>query len=521
MAELIVGVDLGTTGTKAAVYSASGDLLAEGGSPVPQYWHGPGKVEQDPEDFYLSAVAAINECLARADIAAEEVAAVGVTGQMAGVLGVDGNFAPSTPYDSWLDLSCSPQIDRLERELGDELLERTGCPPMVNHASKIRWWLEERPEDFSRTWKWVMPGGYVAGRLAGLSAEEAFIDRTYLHFTGLAEAREGTWSERLANSIGVPERQLPRIVEPTTLIGGLTPRAAADSGLAEGTPVAAGLGDTAAGALGAGMVRPGQLLDTAGTAAILAGSSEAFRPDAENRTMIVMRGAIEGQWISLSFLSGGSLLGWFEEAIATGAGTGSSEGPDFEALAAQAERAPAGSAGLIFLPHLDGRLLPNDPSMRGAWVGLNREHRRPHLIRAILEGVAYEYSLYLDALIRLQPDLDLAEARVVGGGARSELWNRIKASVLGVPYARLDREELSCWGAALVAGKAVGLFEDLASSAEGGARVLERWEPEAEDREVYLQMSRMYREVLASVAESSRKLAEFGKATKERAEDFS
>lgn len=502
MTELLVGVDLGTTGTKTAIYDTEGMTLVSATAEVPLHWHGPGVVDQDPDDFYRSAVGTISRCLKEGGIDPGRVAAVGVDGQMAGILGIGAGWRPSTPYDSWLDLRCSEDVSWLERELGDRLVEKTGCPAMVDHAPKIRWWRRERPEVFEKTEKWVLPGGYVAGKLAGLDTEDAFVDRTYLHFTGLAEAEEGAWSEELAEAVEVPVERLPRIVEPSTVIGHVSREAAADSGLLEGTPVAAGLGDTAAGALGAGLVRPGQLLDVAGTAAVLAASTEDFQPDVRERTLILMRGALEGQWVPLAFLSGGSLLGWFREAFAD-------EGvpmPELDELAAEAGGSPPGAAGLLFVPHLDGRILPSAPDMRGAWVGLHRHHRRTHLVRAILEGVAYEYAGYLRVLLGLYPELDLGEASVVGGGARSDVWNSIKAAVLGVSYARLDRAEFSCWGAALVAGHAVGLFDDLAAAAEGSTTVKDRFDPEPESHAAYEPMYETYRELVPALAGPSRRL---------------
>jgi xylulokinase len=505
MAELLIGVDLGTTGTKTALYGKDGTELAAAGADTPLRWHGPGEVDQDPEDFYRTASETIARCVERADATADSVAAIGVTGQMAGVLGIDARWRPSMPYDSWLDLKCSPDVEALEREVGDELIELAGCPAMVNHAPKIRWWRRERPESFDATASFLVPSAYVAGRLAGLDAGDAFVDRSYLHFTGLADAQRGQWSERLAQAVGVPIAKLPRIVEPATVIGSLSADAAGDCGLRRGTPIAAGLGDTAAGVLGAGVVRPGQLLDVAGTAAVLALSTEEHRPDSRSRTLIVMRGAVDGQWVALSYLSGGGLLDWVADTLS---GPRAAEGEtDYLGLGRAAEGVPPGAEGLVFVPHLDGRLLPSDPELRGAWVGLHRHHRREHLIRSVLESVGYEYSFFLAVMRGLYPELDPAEARVIGGGARSESWCRIKASVLGLPFVRLEREEFSCWGAALVAGAAVGLLSDLAAAAEGATAVRDRFEPDAAAREAYERTEPIYRDALAAVSEPSRALA--------------
>lgn len=492
MTEAVAGVDLGTTGTKAALYTISGELLAE----ATEATIGAGG-HQDAGAFYASAVRTLADCAARVE--GGRVRAIAVCGQMAGVMGVDAQHRASTPYDSWLDTRCAADVAALDEELGDELPAISGCPAMINHAPKIRWWRRERPDAFASTAKWVTPGGYVAGRLAGLAATDAFMDRTYLHFSALADTRAGEWSERLAGAAGAEPEQLPRIVEPTTVIGELTRAAAEDCGLPAGTPVAAGLGDTAAATLGAGVVRPGQVLDSAGTAAVLAGSVPEFRPDVAHRTLITMRGGVPGQWVSLAYLTAGPLLGWLAQ-LAFGATAGDVTPESFDRLSREADAVPPGADGLLCLPYLDGRVLPYDPDARGAFAGLRREHGRGHLARAALEGVALEYAEYLAVLRELHPDQAFDEARVAGGGARSGCWNAIKASALGVPYGRLARNELGCWGAALVAAAAVGLVEDLADAAEAATPLAARVEPDTAAREVYERLLPRRRALRAAVA---------------------
>jgi xylulokinase len=502
--QLLIGIDLGTTGTRAALYRPDGTALAQAACATPLRWEGAGRVDQDAEGFVSAALDAAAQCLQRAGADPAAVAAIGVSGQMAGVLGMGPDGRASTPYDSWLDVRCAQELEALERDHADLLVRVSGCPPMVNHAPKLCWWRRHQPEAFAATAKWVVPGGYVAARLAGLGPDEAFIDATYLHFTGLGDARAGRWSPELAEVLGVPDHQLARIVEPATVVGGLTSEMAGACGLRAGTPVAAGLGDTAAATLGAGVVRPGQLLDVAGTAAVLAASTDAYRPDEVAHTMIVMRGALPGQWIWLAYLSGGSLLPWLAELLGMSA-EGESEA--FDELVGEVSEAPAGSDGLLFVPHLDGRLLPSDPTMRGAWVGLHSGHRRPHLVRSVLESVAYEYAGYLRAIEALAPDFAPDEGRVVGGGARSPAWNAIKASVLDVTLCRLDREELSCWGAALVAGHAVGLVDDLAAAAEQATSISAQHAPDLADRDAYAGYETVYRDAVAMASGIGRRLS--------------
>lgn len=475
---LLAGVDLGTTATKAALYRPDGTLLSEARVEVAIHHPEPGSVEQDCDDFYASAAAAVRQCISASGVEPAEVAGIAFDSQMAGLGAIDDEFRPAARFDSWLDMRCQPYIEELKLNHSERITALTGCPPTCDHGPKILWWMHERPESYKRIAKFVMPACYVAGRLAGLRAEEAYIDPTFLHFTALADAREGEWSEELCARLGVDRRRLPRIVEPWTVIGEVREEPARDFGLCPGTPIAAGCGDTAAGALGAGVVVPGMLLDTAGTASVLACCTNRFAADLEHGALLVMRSVIPGVWNPLAYIGGGGLaLRWFRDQFSGG---------DYSRMFEEAQRAPAGCDGLIFSPHLGGRICPAAPAMRGAWLGFSWGHTQAHFIRAIAEGVAYEYAYYLRILRSLWPDQALTEARVIGGGALSRVWNQIKADVLNIPYRQVLRAESATWGSALVAGKACGIISDLAEAASAGAPIEEaaRW-PDAALREVY------------------------------------
>jgi xylulokinase len=250
--------------------------------------------------------------------------------------------------------------------------------------------------------------------------------------------------------------------------------------------VAAGLGDTAAGLLGAGVVQPGQVLDTAGTASVLSVSTTAFRPDATG-TLVLMRGAIAGQWVSLAYLAGGDLLRWLPEVLGAAS---------LELLVEEAAAAAADEGRLFFVPHLGGRILPAAPRARGAWVGLDLSQSRADLTRAVLESVAFEYAGFLERALQLFPDVEPSEVRVIGGGSHDTFWNKIKASVLGVPYVRLRRESFSCWGSALVAAAAVDAVDDLAAAALATTCESDRVEPDPSLHLSYSERRRAYRAVV-------------------------
>lgn len=499
----LVGVDVGTTGTKAAAYSPDGRALGEA-HVASALERGPGgRVEQDPVALAAGARAAIAACLQEGGLGGADVAAVAVGGQMAGVMGIDAGWRPVTPYDSWLDARCAPQLARLEADHGETLTAISGCPPMVDHAPKVVWWRETHPDTYARVHKWVMPAVYVAGTLTGARGADAWTDPSYLHFTGAADGRTGAWSPQLLDVLGLEPERLPRIVDASTVVGEVTGEAARETGLAAGTPVVAGAGDTACGALGAALVRPGQLLDVAGTAAVLIGCVEEFRPDVDERTLIVMRGAVPGQWLPLSYVGGAGLcLPWASRLLAGQAAPDDATLPP-SALAGVGAVA-AGSDGVLFVPHLDGRTLPSTPELRGAWLGLDPSHDRPHLLRAVLESIAYEYAGFLARMSALHPQVPWREARIIGGGARSPEWIQIKADVLGVPFRAIAAHECGTLGAALLAAHGTGLVADLPAAAETAAATGPEVDPDPGRHALYQSAAARYRDAVAALTELAR-----------------
>ena len=491
----LLGIDLGTSATKAALYTGGGRLVAEAGADVPIYYPQPGVVEQENEDFYQTAARTVRTCIVQSGIDPRAVRALAFDSQMAGIGSIDEDFRPATRFDSWLDMRCRPYIDWLEREHGELITRLTGCAPTCDHGPKILWWKHERPQEYARIARFVTPAGYVAGRLAGLRADDAFMDYTFIHFSGLCDAQAGTWSDEICAAVGADKARLPRIVPPWHVAGEVTEQGARDFGLAPGTIVAAGCGDTAAGALGAGIVRAGMLFDSAGTASVLAGCTDQFVADTQHRALLTMRSVIPGLWNPLAYIAGGGqALRWFRDTFHAPEQDPDHAGEDaYARLAAIAEPVPPGADGLFFSPHLGGRICPATPQMRGAWLGFSWAHTQAHFYRAVLESVAYEYSWYLAILREAIPALALSEARAIGGGARSPLWNQIKADVLGVPYQRLAGNEFGAWGSAMIAGKAAGLFDDLAAVASAHARLDgDPTRPDAQRHALYAPLAARY-----------------------------
>ncbi len=501
--QYLLGIDLGTSSTKAALFTTDGRLLAEADAEVPLYHPRPGVVEQESADFYRTAAETVQSCIRESGIDPQQVAALAFDSQMAGVGMIDENYRETGRFDSWLDMRCRPQIQYIDQNYGDLVTRLTGCPPTCDHGPKILWWKEERPQIYAQTAKFIMPSAYVAGRMAELPADEAFIDYTFLHFSGLSDARQATWSEQLCTLLGVDMQKLPRIVEPWHVVGEVREKAAVDFGLAPGTIIAAGCGDTAAGALGAGIVRPGMIFDVAGTASVLAASTDTFMADVKHRALLTMRSVIPGLWNPLAYIGGGGqALRWYHDQFFN-AYQGEQQldtGVDYQEMIDLAAKAPPGCEGLFFSPHLGGRICPATPEMRGAWLGFSWGHSQAHFARAVLESIGLEYAYYLKILQEAIPNLQLTEARVIGGGARSTVWNQMKADILGVPYQRLGRSEFGSWGSAMIAGKAAGIFDDLAQVAAEHARPAgDALFPDEELHEIYRPLRQRYIDIQAGL----------------------
>jgi xylulokinase len=492
----LLGVDIGTMGTKAALYDLQGQQLGAAFEESVLLYPRPGWVEQRPDDIFGSVVRTIRAAVAESGVAPGCIAGIALDGQMGGVCTIDADWGTPTHYDSWLDNRCAGQLPALKRH-EDAILATSGCVPSYNHGPKILYWRDEQPEAWRRIRSFLPPAPYVAGRLAGLRGAASFMDRTYLNFTPFADTARGCWNTDLLEAFGLDEAKLPRIVEPTEIIGTVSREAAALTGLLEGTPIAAGCGDQAANVLGAGIVAPGMVFDTAGTASVLSTVIDRFETDRQYKTLMTCPHVVPGLYYAMAYVAGGGLnLRWFRDAFATAQGA-ASDGAAYRELDARAADVPAGADDLFFIPHMGGRNTPNNTSMRGAFFGLTWRHGQAQIFRAIMESIAYEYSAYLRSVRAIAPELAYRRVLNIGGGARSEVFRQIKADVLGLDYERLDREEFGTLGSALVAGKAVGVFADLSATAMSFNKPLdERITPNPAVREEYERRAAFYGRLL-------------------------
>ena len=455
MSDYIISVDIGTQGTKAAVFDRHIRMLQTAFVPSRLISPQTGVVWQDPEEMLEECCGAISRLMSLSGILPQEVACLGLDGQMAGIMGIAANGEASTPYDSWLDMRCGPQMEKMNALAGQRIIQLSGGPATYVHGPKILWLKENHPEQYHNTAKFVLPHTYMVGRLCGLSAQEAYFDYTHLHFSCLSDNAGKRWSAELLETFGISRDKMARIASPFEVVGKLQKAMAERCGLMEGIPVVAGCGDTAASTFGTGMFEPGRLLDCAGTASVLCSVVDRYVPDTRHKTMVMMRSPVDGLILPLAYINGGGMcLRWFRNEL-----TGIPHA-DYDALDREAKAIAPGSEGLLFIPHFSGRVLPGNPNLKGSFMGLDFKHTRAHLFRAIREGIAYEYAYYLDVLRSLYPEEPFDNMLIVGGGAESGLFNQIKSDVLSVRASTLKTGETALIGSAVIAGIGIGLLDD-------------------------------------------------------------
>ena len=313
---VVIGIDIGTQGTKTAIFDERGQCLGHAFEPSCLVHPSPGVVEEDPERQLQSVCATVKKAIRISGIDKHCVAAIAIDGQTAGVIGIGKNGKHITPYDSWLDMRCAPYIKKMEVIAGDQILAKTGNVPSFNHGPKILWCMHEHPDIYEKIKSFVQPAGYAAMRLCGLEANDAFIDTTYLHFSGFADNNKKKWDTGLCQKFGLDTSKLPRIVEPDEIIGQICPQMADETGLAVGTHVVAGCGDTSASFLAVGAIKEGICVDVAGTASVFSATVPKFSPDVSYRTLSCSKAAISGLWNCYAYINGGGMnLEWYRNKI--------------------------------------------------------------------------------------------------------------------------------------------------------------------------------------------------------------
>jgi len=486
--KVFIGVDIGTTGIRAGVYNDRFDLIGTGNGRSILKTGKEGEIYQNPEDIYKESAKAVSEAIKRSNIDKREICCISFDGQMAGLMGIDDNWKAIIPYDSWLDTRCYLEVKYIKEKANKLIIEKTGNIPSFNHGPKILWWKENEEDIFSRVSSFIQPNSYVAGRLCHLKGEEAFVDWTYLHFSGFADNKGLRWDDELMSLFGIDHDKMPKIVSPFTIIGRVHRDEANLFGLPAGVPVAAGCGDAASCFLGTGAIEKGIAIDIAGTASVFALTTDNFVTDL-GEMVYTARSVLEDVWYSMSYINGGGLnLEWFKNTFA--------QGKSFKELDDSIKELNPGSDGLIFIPHLEGRGYPNNPKIKGQWKGFTRNHKIKHFYRSILEGIGYEYALYKKRILELLGKSIKYDVIVVGGGSKSDIWNQIKADILGSSYCTINRGDISILGQALIAATSVGYIRDIKKKVKDIIKVEKMFYPDMKNNEIYADFLTRYKSIL-------------------------
>jgi xylulokinase len=471
----LVGLDVGTTGVKAIAISRGGDVLAVTEHGYPLSTPRPGWAEQDPEDWWRAAEAALTEVAAGRD-----VAGIGLSGQMHGLVVLDAAGEVIRPAILWNDQRTAVECAEIEERLGRErLIALTGNRALTGFtAPKLLWLRRHESEAYARIARVMLPKDYVRLRLTG----EWAIDASDASGTLLLDVARRDWSTEVLDALELPAEWLPPVLESPEQAGATT----ASSTFFPAVPVAAGAGDQPAAAVGVGVTRPGLLSVVLGTSGVVLAALPSYAHDADARVHAFCH-AVPGTWQAMGvMLSAAGSLQWLRDVVA----------PDvsFDRLVAEAEAWPPGTEGLLFAPYLAGERTPHaDPDARGAFVGLELRHDRGALVRAVLEGVAFGLRDSLELLRAL--GVDARVGRISGGGSRSELWRRIVASVLDLPLERTVTSEGSAFGAALLGGVAAGVFGDIDEAAARCVRIDETTPPDPAWAGVYEERYARFRDL--------------------------
>lgn len=449
-----LGIDISTTSAKALIINERGDVIAVHGTPQPISQPKPLWSEQHPHDWWDGVAQSIKGALQSANLKGEDIVAIGLTGQMHGLVMLDEAGNVLRPAILWNDQRTQAQCDAITEQIGfHRLIELTGNRALTGFTSpKILWVRDNEPEVYARCAHILLPKDYIRYRLSGAYA----MDMADGAGTALMNVAKREWSTEVLNTLGIPVEWMPQLYEGTEVTSIVSPEGALATGLEAGTPIVGGGGDQAAGAVGMGCVSPDKIGVTVGTSGVVFAPLSQYAFEPEGRLHAFCHSAPD-QWHFMGvMLSAAGSLQWYRDTLAPHV--------SFDDLLAEAGNVPAGSDGLFFLPYLTGERTPHpDPLARGGFIGLTTRHTRGHMTRAVLEGVAYglkdSFTLIAQAGLPEQ-----YEVRISGGGAKSPIWQQIIADVLNAKLVNVNTTEGGAFGSALLAMVGVGTYPDIQSA---------------------------------------------------------
>lgn len=502
MGQLLLGIDIGTSACKIAVFEKNGTVIAAGTGDYPVYYPQPGWAEQNPDEWWAAVCETIKTLLERNHIDAQEIAGVGIDGQSWSAIPIDqeGNVLANTPI--WMDTRAQDICDRINREIGEEnIFALTGNSLQPSYTTaKILWYKENLPQMYENIDKILQSNAFIAYRLTDALSH----DMSQGYGVHCYDMKNGCWNDEMCEKMGIPRSFLPELVPSHQVVGTVTPKAAKKTGLAVGTPVVAGGLDAACGTLGAGVIHVGETQEQGGQAG---GMSICIEEYAADPRLIMGAHVVPGQWLLQGgTVGGGGVMRWFEKEfagyereIADRVGKSS-----LDQLNEIAQETPPGSDGVVFLPYMAGERSPIwDPNAKGVYYGLDFNKTKGHMVRAAMEGVAFSLKHNLD--IAEDTGAKVEELRAMGGSANSLLWTQIKSDITGKPIVVPSSDTATTLGAVILAGVGVGVYKDFEEAVHMTVKLTRRHEPDMEKHRLYQKNYEMYLELYESLKSLMRK----------------
>ena len=490
----LIGIDIGTTGTKTILVDEKGNQLASALEEYPLYTPHPKWAEQEPEDWWKATVNTIREVIEKAEINNADIKGIGLSGQMHGLVIMDKKHQVLRPSILWCDVRTSNQCRYIRETVGTKILTQSTCNPVLEGftAPKIIWVRDQEPEIYEQTTNILLPKDYVRFRLTG----EISMEVSDAAGTLLFDVAERQWSQAVLDKLDLNSDLLPPTYESIDVCGEITPSVAKITGLLAGTPVVGGGADNACSAVGNGIVKEGRVSASLGTSGVVLAHSDQVRVDPDLRLHSFCHSVPNKCYIMGVMLSAGGAYRWFRDTVAQRElAEAKANGTDaYDLLGAQAETAPVGSEGLIFLPYLTGERTPHaDANAKANFFGLTLRHQRSHLIRSVMEGVTYGMRDSLELIRGLGTTVDQIYA--TGGGSRSTLWRQMQADIYQAEIVTINIEEGPAFGAAILAGVGTGVYTSVESATDQIVKITSQTDPISDHVEIYEQYYRIYRDL--------------------------
>ena len=504
--EYLLGIDLGTSGTKTVLFAPDGTLVASHTIEYPLYQPRNGWAEQDPHDWWQAVQETIRAVLARSGAEPSQIRGVGLSGQMHGLVMLDAQGHVLRSAILWCDGRTQAQCDEITQTVGKErLIAVTANPALPGFtAGKILWVRENQPEIYEKCRHILLPKDYIRYKLTGEFATEVS-DASGMN---LLDVPGRCWSGEVLSALGIDAGLLGRVYESCQVTGTVTAAAAEATGLAPGTIVAGGAGDNAAAAVGTGVVETGRAFTTLGTSGVIFAHADQVTIDPQGRVHTFCS-AVPGAWTVMSCtLAAGLSLQWFRNQFCGAEReTAAAMGRDpYELMTEEAARSPIGANRLLYLPYLMGERSPLlDSDARGAFVGLSAIHTKSDMIRAVMEGVAYSQRQCLDVFREM--GVDVSDMAVCGGGGRSAFWRQMLADLYGCPVKAIASEQGPALGAAILAGVGAGVYSSVAQGCEAAVGIGAAQQPDLTSAAAYEPCYRVYRSLYPALRDSFHALA--------------